>query len=73
MENKIKSVEKGYGENSIIFSISKRYSEQYRVDEIKEEQEQVSQNGIFNVYRGYKNGKLVFEMGATIDVTVIYE
>ena len=73
MENKIKSVEKGCGENSISFSISKRYSEQYRVDEIKEEQKQVSPNDIFNVYRGYKNGKLIFEMGATIDVTVIYE
>ena len=38
MENKIKSVEKGYGENSIFFSISPNCSEQYRVDEIKEEQ-----------------------------------
>ena len=72
MKNKIKSVEKGYGENSIFFSISPNCSEQYRVDEIKEEQKQVSPDDIFNVYRGYKNGKLVFEMGATIDVTVIY-
>lgn len=72
MENKIKSVEKICGHYSIYFTTNKNDTLN-GVDEIKEEQKQVSPNDIFNVYRGYKNEKLVFEMGATIDVTVIYE
>ena len=72
MENKIKSVEKVCGYYSTYFTTNKNDTLN-GVDEIKEEHKQVSPDDIFNVYRGYKNGKLVFEMGATIDVTVIYE
>ena len=72
MEQKIKSVEKGWGEGSTFFSTVQTVSETYRVDEIKEESKQVSNDIIINVYRGYKDGKLFFEMGASIDVTVAY-
>jgi len=72
MEQKIKSVEKGWGEGSTFFSTAQTVSETYRVDEIKEESKQVSNDVIINVYRGYKDGKLFFEMGASIDVTVAF-
>jgi hypothetical protein len=72
MEQKIKAVEKGWGENSTFFSTGKGISETLRVDEIKEESKQISSDCIINVYRGYKDGKLVFEMGASIDVTVSF-
>ena len=78
-EQKIKSVEKGWGEGSTFFSTSEKLQESSscKVDEIKEE---VRHIGIgeycslsHTVYRGYKNGRMVFEMGASIDVTVTYE
>jgi len=72
MEQKIKSVEKGWGEGSTFFSVDSKVAIYHRVDEIKEESKQVSPDHIFNVYRGYKDGKLVFEMGASIDVTVSF-
>jgi len=72
MEQKIKSVEKGWGENSTFFSTAQTVSEAYRVDEIKEESKQISSDIVVNVYRGYKNGELFFEMGASIDLTVIF-
>lgn len=71
-KQKIKSVEKGWGEGSTFFSVDHAVSLNYRVDEIKEEPKQVSPDHIFNVYRGYKDSKLIFEMGATVDVTVTY-
>ena len=72
MEQKIKSVEKGWGEGSIFFSVDSKVGEIYRVDEIKEEKKQVSSDLMINVYRGYKDGNLVFEMGDSIDVTVVF-
>jgi hypothetical protein len=61
--NKIKSVEKGWGEDSVFFFAWNGGT----VDEIKLE------DGIsFPVYRGYKEKRLVFEMGVAPDVTVIY-
>ena len=72
MEQKIKSVEKGWGESSTFFSTVQTVSETYRVDEIKEESKQISNDIVINVYRGYKDGKLFFEMGASIDVTVAF-
>ena len=70
---KIKSVEKGWGENSIFFSVNVNVHKLHKVDEIREESKQVSPDHMFNVYRGYIDGKLVFEMGASVDVTVCYE
>jgi hypothetical protein len=72
MEGKIKSVEKGFGEDSIFFSTSNLVSETYRVDEIKQEGKQVSNDSMISVYRGYKNGKIFFEMGASIDITLTF-
>lgn len=73
MQNKIKHVEKGWGEASTFFTTNEKAAETVRVDEIKEESKQVSNDIILNVYRGYKDGKLVFEMGASIDVTVVFQ
>jgi len=72
-ENKIKHVEKGWGESSTFFTTDDNFSEAVRLDEIKEESKQVSNDIIINVYRGYRDGKLVFEMGASIDVTVVFQ
>lgn len=72
MEITIESIEKGWGEGSTFFSINNKVSKPYRVDEIKEEIKQTSPDYMFNVYRGYIDGKLVFEMGASIDITVRY-
>lgn len=78
-EKKIKSVEKGWGEDSTFFSTSEKLQESSscKVDEIKEEVKIVGAGEYcylsHTVYYGYKNGKLVFEMGASIDVTVTYE
>ena len=73
MEKQIKSVEKGWGETSIFFTTNaKCINANFKVDNIQEESKQTAPDYIFNVYRGYKDGKLVFEMGVTIDVTVYY-
>ena len=72
MEQKIKSVEKGWGEGSSFFSVDAEVPEFHRVDEIKEDVKQVSSDIMINVFRGYKGGNLVFEMGASIDVTVSF-
>ena len=76
-EQKIKSVEKGWGESSTFFSTKLKESSSCKVDEIKEEVKIVGAGEYCSlshtVYRGYKNGKMVFEMGASIDITVTYE
>ncbi len=53
MEQKIKSVQKGYGEGDIFYSTDTRVAKQYQVEEIRYESKQVSPDIIFNVYRGY--------------------
>lgn len=71
---KIKSVQKGVGEGSIFFTTDKNMgypSEQ--VSEITEETRQVSYKRRINVLRGLKAGRLVFEMGVSNDVVIIYE
>jgi hypothetical protein len=73
-ENKIKYVEKGWGEAATFFTTNEKADETVRVDEIREEFKQTSIDGDgFPIYRGYKNGKIVFEMGASIDVTAAFE
>ena len=73
MEGKIKTLEKGWGEGSIFFSASEQCKNPYlKVDEIKQEGKQVSNDSMISVYRGYKNGKIFFEMGASIDVTLTF-
>ena len=73
MEQKIKSIEKGWGEGSIFYSTNPKVVEQYQVDEITEGSKQISNDNMINIYRGYKDGKLIFEIAAGINVTVIYE
>ena len=72
IERKIKSVQKGWGDGDIFYSTYPAVVEQYLVEEIKEEIKQVSESKCFNVYRGYTDGKIVFEMGASIDITVVF-
>ena len=71
-EPKVKSIEKGFGEGSIFFHTISTWSLFTFVDEIKEEMKQIGSDLAITVYRGYLNGKLKFEMGASIDVTIIY-
>ena len=72
MENKIKSIQKGYGEGVIFYSTDSKVATKYQVEDIREEAKQVSDNYTINVYHGYIGDKLVFEMGASIDVTVVF-
>ena len=73
----IQSVEKGINEGRIVFSAHKDAPDYCKVDEIREEEKYIGQGYYSNltivVYRGYKDGKFIFEMGASIDVTVIYK
>jgi len=41
MEQKIKSIQKGYGERDIFYSTDTKVAKQYQVEEIKEESKQV--------------------------------
>jgi hypothetical protein len=72
MSNKIKSIQKGYGEGDIFYSTDSKVAVQYQVEDIREEAKQVADNHTINIYRGYIGDKLVFEMGASIDVTVVF-
>ena len=70
---KILSIEKGWGQSSIFFTTNPKCVDEVRVDEIKEEQKQINSDELYiSVYRGYKNGRIVFEMAAGIDITVVY-
>lgn len=72
MYGKIVAIEKGWGEKSTYFSTDKEVNAIHFVDEIKEELKDAG-NGLLKVYRGYLKGKLFFEIGASIDITLIYE
>lgn len=76
-EPRIRSIEKGWGDDSEFFNTeSEEFDFGWYVDEIKEEVKKVGLGEYgelyHTVYRGYLNGKLKFEMGASIDVTVVY-
>lgn len=73
MNKKIKSVEKGWGEDSIFYTTNPKVQEQFRVNEIREEVKQISDSNRMSVYRGYKGDSLVFEMGISPDITVTFE
>lgn len=73
MEQKIKSIEKGWGEGSVFFSTDQKTQEAYRVDEIIEICKQISKKHRITIYEGYKNSKLVFKIGACSDITIIYK
>ena len=77
MKNKIKSIEKGWGEGSIYFTTDKENKGLYTcVDEIIEETKTIGQ-GYYNdltrlVYRGYKDKKLIFEIESSSGITLRY-
>ena len=76
-ENKIKSIEKGWGESSTYFTTEpKCQNESMKVDEIKEEVKLVGKGEYCElsnvVYRGYKDKKLKFEIFANSDITVVF-
>ena len=73
MKTLIKSVEKGYGEDSIFYSTNPLVAQQYRVDRIEFDSKQVGNDIIIKGYKGDVMDNVVFEMGANIDVTVVYE
>lgn len=73
MKTIIKSVQKGYGEDSIFFTTNEKANSTVKVDKIEFDSKQVGNDIIINVYKGYVMDHLVFEMGANIDVTVVYE
>jgi len=72
MEEKIKAIQKSCNEVDIFFSTDEKVVKQYRVDEIKLELRQVSSDLQISVYRGYRDGKVYFEIGANIDVCVYF-
>jgi len=65
--NKIKSIEKGCGADAQLFTIG------HTVDEIREESKPLTSKEWMKVYRGYKSGKLIFEMEANSGLTIMYE
>jgi len=64
---KIVSIEKGLGAGSQLFTVG------CTVDEIREESNPVATKVWIKVYRGYKNGKLVFQIESNSSLTIIYE
>lgn len=72
-DNKIQSVEKGFGQGSIFFGTGTNIALNCRVDEIKEEHKEIGPDTKISVYRGFRNGRLYFEMGASIDVTAVFD
>jgi hypothetical protein len=67
---KIKTIEKGWGGDSIYFSARPKVIN--GVDEIKQEGKQISSDTHITVYRGYRNGSMVFEMAANSDITLTF-
>jgi len=64
---KIKSIEKGWGAESQLFTVG------CTVDEIREESNPITNYANLKVYRGYTDEKLVFEIEANSGLTIIYE
>lgn len=79
MSNKIKSIEKGWGDNSTFFSTSENALEMYRVSEIKEETKTIKWDcgldldyiRVYNVYDS--KGNIIAEIEANSCLTICYE
>lgn len=69
-DQKIKSIEKGWGEDSIYFTTNEKATN--HVDEIVQDGKQISSDTLITVYKGFKNGKIVFEMAANSDITLTF-
>ena len=78
MSNKIKSIQKGIGEDSIYFSTDPSTPDQYKVDEIKRDSEFFGYDGsgatvYYSCFEGIKNKELVFTIMLSSDLVIIYE
>ena len=67
MKQTIKSIEKGWGGDSQLFTVG------VLVDEIREESKAITSDAWMKVYRGYISGELFFEIEANSGLTIIYE
>ena len=67
MKQKIKSIKKGWGSDSQLFTVG------HTVDEIREESKALTSDAWMKVYRGYISGELAFEIEANSGLTIIYE
>ncbi len=72
-KSEIKTISKECGEHRIYFSTDKLTPEINRVDRIKEESSYLPNDDFLIIYRGYKNGKLAFQIPLDKDVVTIYE
>ncbi|MBF0553666.1 MAG: hypothetical protein HQK96_03830 [Nitrospirae bacterium] len=77
MDAIIKSIEKGDNNGYIYYSTDPKINELYRVDEIKEFQKSYiigeHDNGLdIIVYRGFRAGKLVFEIESGSGVVLYF-
>lgn len=78
METKIKSIEKGTGEDAVFFSTNPKVGPTFFVDAINEELKHIRfecglETESIIVYRGYTNGNLRFEIAASKDVSLTFE
>jgi len=77
MDKKIKSIEKGYGNQIVIYTteiiLDLSTIVVHVVDEIVEESKPLTSKDWMRVYRCYKNGKLYNEIEANSGLTIIYE
>lgn len=77
MNRTIKSIEKGYGQDSTFFSTDNNVYKYSKVDEIKEETKVIGA-GYYNdltitVYGIYKNGERIAEIEANSAITLRFE
>lgn len=68
---KITAIELGWGEESIYYSTKVEPSSHRYVDEIIKDKERYAEK-YETVYRGFKNGKPVFQMMAGNNITLYY-
>jgi len=76
MENKIHSIEKGSTDALFSYFTTEKYGNYkgaFFVDEIREESKPITNYANLKVYRGYTDGKLMFEIESNSGLTIIYE
>jgi len=77
MDKIIESIEIGWGQDSTYYSISGMVMESNKVDEIKEEVKSLGFGAYCEltiiVYRGYKNGNIVFEISSMSNIVIRYK
>lgn len=72
MTQKIKSIEKGWGEDSTYYSTEERLKgRSQHVDKVTEETKQIGP-GRITVYRGYRSANMIFEIEAGGGITLTF-